>query len=275
MTEANEIHSAAAERDEALRNQSTKITNLVPQNCEENMAASEERWKEKQHQKTERDEQIQELSGIVTKTVAGAKRRGLDTGQANEGKPGIEQVIDDPARQNVEQRELLSALSETWHKDNQRQHEESTNVIRATANEQVLCNLQEYLAEFSQAILGEVGELREERRAIQHEVGSLLMMRAKYSPGGEFYGDWQAMGGDPIPDAPPQPQAAARSTVNHRMTRRIQKQKSVQPPARNPRQIVTEMFLIPNPTLAPTLPSVEPTLLVADCQSPGSLGPRK
>ncbi|KAI6020218.1 hypothetical protein BKA83DRAFT_4297790 [Pisolithus microcarpus] len=242
------------------------------------MAASEDCWKEKQYWKTERDGQIQELPGIVTKTVASAKRREVDTGQVNEGKPGIEQVIDDLARQTAEQRELLNALSETWRKDNQRQHEELINAVRATANEQVPCNLQGYLAEFSQAILGEVGELREERRAIQHEVGLLLTMRAKYSPGGEFYGDWQAMGGDPLPDVPPQPQAAARSTVNHQTTKRIQKQKSVQrpeaeaeiPPSRHTQSWATWH---PNPTLVPTPPSVEPRLLVLDCQSPGSPGP--
>ncbi|KAI5986503.1 hypothetical protein EDD15DRAFT_2298016, partial [Pisolithus albus] len=64
MTESDEARSAAAERDEALHNQSTKITNLV-QNCEENMAANEDIWKEKLYWKAERDGQIQELPGIV------------------------------------------------------------------------------------------------------------------------------------------------------------------------------------------------------------------
>ncbi|KIK25347.1 hypothetical protein PISMIDRAFT_349791 [Pisolithus microcarpus 441] len=78
--------------------------------------------------------------------------------------------------------------------------------------EQVLYNVRGYLDEFSKAIaidvcmlLGEVGELHEECRAIQHEVGSLMMVRAEYSPGGEFHGDRQMMGGSPTPDAPPWP----------------------------------------------------------------------
>ncbi|KAI5986504.1 hypothetical protein EDD15DRAFT_2298018, partial [Pisolithus albus] len=77
-------------------------------------------------------------------------------------------------RQNAEQQELLNVLSETWRTDNQRQHEEPINTIRATANEQVPYNVQGYLDEFSKTLaidirmlLGEVGKLCEERRAIQ------------------------------------------------------------------------------------------------------------
>ncbi|KAI5985942.1 hypothetical protein EDD15DRAFT_2175384 [Pisolithus albus] len=205
MTEADEACSAAAERDDALCNQLTEITNLV----QENLAASEGYWLEKQDWKTERDVQIQELLGIVTRIAEeqnAAKQREEDTRQANEGRLG--------ESQNAEQRELLNVLSESkhpiyisrpdthciilaWRTDNQRQHEEPINTIRATANEQVPYNVQGYLDEFSKTLaidvcmlLGEVGKLREERRAIQHEVGTLMMLRAKYSPGGEFHGDW-------------------------------------------------------------------------------------
>ncbi|KAI6020217.1 hypothetical protein PISMIDRAFT_201486 [Pisolithus microcarpus 441] len=121
MTEADEARSAAAERDDALRNQLTEIANLVQQNhacCEENKAAREEYRIEKQHWKTERDGQIQELLGIVARIVEeqnAAKQREEDARQANEGKPGIEHVLEDLARQNAEQRELLNALSESKH----------------------------------------------------------------------------------------------------------------------------------------------------------------
>ncbi|KAI5994169.1 hypothetical protein EDD15DRAFT_844947 [Pisolithus albus] len=86
------------------------------------------------------------------------------------------------------------------------------------------------------------------------------------------------MGGDPTPDAPPQPQAAGGSTVNHRTTRRIQKQTSVQPPEAEPeislsRHTQSWATWHPNPSFAPTPPSVKPRLLVPDCQSPGSPEP--
>ena len=69
MTEANEVQMAAAERDEALRNQLADLTNMVQQNqalCEEKRALMDEHWAEKQRWKEERDGQR----------------------QANEGKPG-------------------------------------------------------------------------------------------------------------------------------------------------------------------------------------------
>ncbi|KIK27259.1 hypothetical protein PISMIDRAFT_93344, partial [Pisolithus microcarpus 441] len=212
----------------------------------------------------------------------------------------IEQVLEDLARQNADQRDLLNALSETWRTDNQRQHEELINTIRATANEQVPYNVQEYLDEFSKALaievrmlLGEVGKLREERRAIQHEVGLLMLMRAKYSPGGEFHGDWQPppMGGGPPPGAPPPPppdmpvpEEAPPSRpgwrpVDNRPTRRIRKPRPAQPPQAEPHippQRHTQSWATwhPNPEMAPTPPSVEPTLVVPDRQSPGLFGPR-
>ncbi|KAI5994457.1 hypothetical protein EDD15DRAFT_2118914, partial [Pisolithus albus] len=156
----------------------------------------------------------------------------------------IEQVLEDLARQNAEQRELLNALSESWRTDNERQHEESIDTIRATANEQVTYNVREHLDKFSKALaidvrmlLGEVGKLREERRAIQHEVGSLMMVRAKYSPGGEFHGDWQPPPGAPSQPPPDMPVPEERPQINRlrcrrvhtRSTRRIRKPRPVQP----------------------------------------------
>ncbi|KAI6038622.1 hypothetical protein EDC04DRAFT_1927411 [Pisolithus marmoratus] len=308
MTEADEARSAAAEREEGLRNQLAEIANLVQQNhacCEENKAASEERWAEKQHWKTERDGQIQELLGIVARIVEeqnAAKQREDDVRQANEGKPSIEQVLEDLARQNGEQRDLLGALSETWRTDNQRQHQELIDAVRATANEQVPYNVQQYLDEFSRALavevrmlLSEVGKLREERRSIEHEVGLLIFMRSKYVPGGEFHGDWQPppLGGGLPPDMPPQPppdgppvheQAPPHirpgwRPVDPRPTRRIRKQRPPpQPqaehdigPSRHTQSWATWQ---PNPAMRPSPPSVEPTLVVPDHQSPGLFGPR-
>ncbi|KAE9398180.1 hypothetical protein BT96DRAFT_822322 [Gymnopus androsaceus JB14] len=71
----------------------------------------------------------------------------------------------------------------------------------------------QYLDEFSKALasevcmlLGEVGKSREERRALQHEIGYLLCMRSKYGPGGEFEPDWYGTSIDPPP--PPEPPIA-------------------------------------------------------------------
>ncbi|KAJ7821162.1 hypothetical protein B0H13DRAFT_1555131, partial [Mycena leptocephala] len=74
---------------------------------------------------------------------------------------------------------------------------ETLDAVRSSAREQVDFNVQGYLDEFSKALasevrmlLGEVGKLREERRALQRELGYLLCMKAKYGSGGEFEPDW-------------------------------------------------------------------------------------
>ncbi|KAF8556599.1 hypothetical protein OG21DRAFT_1482945 [Imleria badia] len=301
-TEENESRMAAAERDEALRNQLGDLTNMIQQNqalCEEKRALMEEHWAEKQRWKEERDGQMQELMGMVSRLAdeqAAARQREEEQRQANEGKPGIEQVMEELHRQNAEQRELLNALSDSWRADSNRQHEETISAVRATANEQVPYNVQGYLDEFSKALatevrmlLGEVGKLREERRNIQHELGYLMMMKSKYGPGGEFDPEWKppmAPGAPPPPPPPPdvppphedmpQPRPAWR-TVQPRLSRRSRKRPDVAPapePVPEPRQAHSWVTWQPNPALAPTPPSVEPTLLVPDRGSPGLFGPR-
>ncbi|KAH0831167.1 hypothetical protein J3R83DRAFT_13743 [Lanmaoa asiatica] len=318
MTEADEARMAAAERDEALRNQLADLTNMIQQNqalCEEKKALMDERWAEKQRWKEERDGQMHELMGMVSRLVdeqAAAKQREEEERQANEGKPGIEQVLEELQRQNAEQRGLLDALSDSWRADSNRQHQETISAVRATANEQVPYNVQGYLDEFSKALatevrmlLGEVGKLREERRNIQHELGYLMMMKSKYGPGGEFDPEWfvvlfsfslavahehsrkppmapgPAPPPPPAPDVPPppediQPIRPAWRTVPQRSSRRIRKRQDAPPPepVPEPRQVHSWVTWQPNPALAPTPPSVEPTLLVPDRGSPGLFGPR-
>lgn len=220
------------------------------------------------------------------------------------GKSGIELVLEDLTRQNAEQRELLKALSETWHANNQRQHVELTSVARTTASEQAPYNVQGHLDESRKALaievrmlLGEVGKLREERRAIQHELGLLMMMKAKYSPGGDFCRDLQppSMGGDPpsdvprpppsLPDDPPVPEDtphpihAGWRPVDQWSTRRIRKQRKAPPPQTEP-DIPPQGYAqswatwFPSPDMAPSPPSVEAVLVVPRPQSPGLFGPR-
>lgn len=94
VTEGNEARMAAAERDDALRNQLTDLTNVVQQNhalCEEKRALMDEHWAEKQRWKEERDGQIQGLMNMVAQLVdeqTAARQREEEQRQANEGKPG-------------------------------------------------------------------------------------------------------------------------------------------------------------------------------------------
>lgn len=82
-----------------------------------------------------------------------------------------------------------------------------------------------YLNDFSKALasevrilLQEVGKLRDERRALQHEIAELMAVKAKHSAGGEYSPDWRPKylpeelmppagppPGPPGPPAPPPP----------------------------------------------------------------------
>ncbi|KAJ7625049.1 hypothetical protein DFH06DRAFT_1008213, partial [Mycena polygramma] len=215
----------------------------------------------------------------------------------------IEKVIEQLTQQNAEQRELLQSLSESWRADCAQHNAETIAAVRATAHEQVDFNVQGYLDEFSKALasevrmlLGEVGKLREERRALQHELGYLLCMKAKYGPGGEFEPDWKppagAPGGPPLdpPGPPPPPPDLPQAkpgwrTVTQRPTPRKQKKKEAAapappgappgPPGLDPRrQVASWATWQPDPNMQPTPPSHEPTLLVPDSGSPGLFGPR-
>ncbi|KAJ3820980.1 hypothetical protein F5880DRAFT_1486979 [Lentinula raphanica] len=187
-----------------------------------------------------------------------------------------------------------------WRNECEQHHAEIINAVRETANEQVSYNIQGYLDEFSKALasevrilLGEVGKLREERRALQHEIGYLLCMKSKYGPGGEFEPDWKppagAPGGPPAePPPPPEPPAppeipAARPGWRSVPQRSRRKKKEPAPPpapgpsmqAIDPRtQVRSWATWQPDPNLAPTPPSVEATLLVPAQDSPGLFGSR-
>ncbi|TFK31177.1 hypothetical protein BDQ12DRAFT_619383, partial [Crucibulum laeve] len=120
----------------------------------------------------------------------------------------LERIVEEVTKQNQEQRELLISLSESWRADCLKHHQDTLEAVRQTAHKQVSFNVQGYLDDFSRALaseirmlLGKVGKLREERRALQHELGYLLHLRSKYGPGGEFEPEWKP----PAPNVPPPP----------------------------------------------------------------------
>ncbi|KAJ7793428.1 hypothetical protein B0H14DRAFT_2393538, partial [Mycena olivaceomarginata] len=155
--------------------------------------------------------------------------------------------------------------------------EELIATIRATANEQTSFNVEGYMDEFSKSIasevrvlLGEVGKLREERRALQLELSALLNLRAKYSPGGEFEPDWTPPPGAPGPPleplSPPSSIDLPRAkpdwrTVTQRATRKPDAAVP-QLPHFDPRQVNSWADW------------QQPTPLVPDRTSPGLFGPR-
>ncbi|KDQ56760.1 hypothetical protein JAAARDRAFT_36249 [Jaapia argillacea MUCL 33604] len=74
-----------------------------------------------------------------------------------------------------------------------------------------------YINDFSKALanevrilLEEVGKLRDERRALQHEISELMSLKSKHGAGGEYSADWmpkKGKGEEPPPPPPTEPPA--------------------------------------------------------------------
>ncbi|KAF9647115.1 hypothetical protein BDM02DRAFT_3251176 [Thelephora ganbajun] len=245
----------------------------------------DERWNEKMNRRVEKDAQIGNLYDMVTRIIEDRETERIrreDERIAAESRPGIERVLDELARQNAEQRELLEQMAESWRNDTARNREETLAAIRETANEQVPYNVQGYLDEFSKSLanevrmlLNEVGKLREEKRNVQFELGTLLTLRAKYRPGGEFDPDWYDQAPPEAPPPPPETARPAWRTVQQRPRKKKTKEPPPPPPEPESRPPVSSWAKWePDTRYVPTPPTTEPQLLVPPRGSPGLFGPR-
>ncbi|KAH9053602.1 hypothetical protein EDB87DRAFT_1569206, partial [Lactarius vividus] len=177
-------------------------------------------------------------------------------------------IIDTLRSENQTLRELFETLTDSWREETEKQHKELLETVRLTANVQVPFNVQGYLDEFSKSLasevrmlLGEVGKLREERRNIQFEIGTLLCLRSKYEAGGMFDPDWKPSTGplapqqpaDLPPDEPPAPgpeppRPGAWRSVHQRGFKRTRKRSEARPAGP---VIETPMQPPPGPPMGP------------------------
>ncbi|KAF7298753.1 hypothetical protein MIND_00822800 [Mycena indigotica] len=100
-----------------------------------------------------------------------------------------------------------------------------------------------YINDFSKALAGEVrvllaevGQLRDERRALQYEIAELMSAKSKHGEGGEYMPEWRPTPEEPAPPPPEEPgPAAARPgwrVVNKRRDRALKAQ-AMRPPSPN------------------------------------------
>jgi hypothetical protein len=98
-----------------------------------------------------------------------------------------------------------------------------TSAFSPSATPKYLNDFSKALASEVRILLQEVGKLRDERRALQHEIAELMAVKAKHSAGGEYSPDWRPKylpdelmppppgppGLPPPPDEPPAPEGPA------------------------------------------------------------------
>ncbi|KAH9993287.1 hypothetical protein BJV74DRAFT_884401 [Russula compacta] len=198
------------ERDAEMRQQLSEITDLLLAHREEFARKKEtvdERWKDKLEWRDETNRQFQGLFNMVQSVLdccEEEKARYEEEQRAAAERPSTQDVLDELQRL----RELFETLTNSWHEETERHHRELLDTVQSTANVQVPFNVQGYLDEFSKSLasevrmlLGEVGKLREERRTIQLEIGTLLCLRSNYQ-GGLFDSDWKPTTGPLAPQPP-------------------------------------------------------------------------
>lgn len=157
----------------------------------------------KEPRREDKNTQMIELRDMVQKIHDDMERdRSKSEDRRRESQESLQKIIEELRAENLQQRELLTTL----RADCERHNCELIEAVRSTANEQVSFNVQRYLDDFSRALatevrmlLGEVGRIREERRALQHEIGELLKIKSKYGPGGKFEPDWTPPGQPSLP----------------------------------------------------------------------------
>ncbi|KAJ7274222.1 hypothetical protein C8J57DRAFT_1314971, partial [Mycena rebaudengoi] len=100
-----------------------------------------------------------------------------------------------------------------------------------------------YINDFSKALAGEVrvllaevGQLRDERRALQYEIAQLMSGKSKHGAGGEYAPEWRPKPEDapPPPPEPPLPPGGARPAwrvVNKRAERKERAIAKQRPPS--------------------------------------------
>ncbi|KAJ7079743.1 hypothetical protein B0H15DRAFT_924492 [Mycena belliarum] len=137
-----------------------------------------------------------------------------------------------------------------------------------------------YLNDFSKALAGEVrillaevGQLRDERRALQFEIAELMSVKSKHGAGGEYSPEWRPKP-DEAPPAPPEPEAPAGArpgwrVVNKRAERR---EKALAKMQRPPSPGSVPPLEPPKPNL-PSWAQWRPNPLIAPKPIPGTAGP--
>ncbi|KAH7337672.1 hypothetical protein B0J17DRAFT_573525 [Rhizoctonia solani] len=204
----DQLRAEAEEREAINRAQLADITNALEERRAEAARwreADDQRWTEKQARRAGKAERMETLHDLVNGIIAEReedRRRQEEERVTAAAKPGIEAVLAAMQQQNNDIASMMASIADTLRTDMDRKHMETLESVRATAAEQVPFNVQRYLDDFSKALseevrmlLKEVGKLREEKRALQHEIGCLLTLKSKYGPGGEFEPDWVPPGG--------------------------------------------------------------------------------
>lgn len=147
-----------------------------------------------------------------------AQKRRADRRAVLEEQEDIYRSIQNLREQNELQKRMIQDLMRDTAAQNMTQTSKLLTEFERASSKRVEVNVHDYLQEFSGALnhevtilLGEVGNLREHRRNLQHEIGCLLCFRSKMEPGGEFDPAWDPLARHTCNHAQPEPHTRSPS----------------------------------------------------------------
>ncbi|KAJ3482018.1 hypothetical protein NLI96_g7278 [Meripilus lineatus] len=244
MAKERELHSVEdaerRERDRAedlqraedLRTQLDELTEKINQGQAEFIAErgiQEQRYQDKMARCDAKEAKLNEmlqLTAQIAATQDTERMRQEEERAAAAGRPSNDDVIAELKAEIGRLTEMLHNIVEDFRTDSARQHEDTINAVRATAQEQVPFNVRGYLDDFSRSLaaevrllLAEVGKLHEKKRGLQYQIGILMVEQSKYMPGGMLDPDWTgpdlAAACPPRAEAPPVHEATPPQAEEH------------------------------------------------------------
>ncbi|KAG8907077.1 hypothetical protein FRC01_007825, partial [Tulasnella sp. 417] len=191
------------ERDAAVQEQLGDITNRLQDRTMEAQRwreLDEQRIQEAEARRAEKTERTQELHDLVHSIIADReqeKERAEQERAAAAAKPGIENILEAIMQHNQQQQAYMARMVDEMRMEADRRHQETLDMVQATAHERIDFNLNHYMNDFSKALasevrllLREVGCLYKEKRTLQHEISDLMRFKSQHGPGGEFDPNW-------------------------------------------------------------------------------------
>ncbi|KAH7101671.1 hypothetical protein BKA62DRAFT_173007 [Auriculariales sp. MPI-PUGE-AT-0066] len=192
---------AVSENFRDLRTGLGDITNLIHERDNSDAIMRETldaHWAEKDGRRGFKEQKQDELLALVAQVI-----RCCDElkERADEDRASFmqrhEDVVQNIRGQTGDMNEQLKHLGDGLHDDATRRHMELLQGVQQAAQGITLPNVEEYLNKFSRSLadevrilLGEVGNLRHERRTLQYEIGEYMIWRSKLDPGGQFDNTW-------------------------------------------------------------------------------------
>lgn len=169
------------------------------QSFHEASEAMDERYEEKEERQAEKGRRMTNMESMLRRVVEDQQeiRHNMQTSERMcKDKRG--EFLTEVQKLGQEKQKQMHRMYNTWQRESRRQHQALMETIHTTAGGGPPVDVKHHLDEFSRSLaqdvrglLSQVGHMREERRGLQYDVGTMLIEKSKYGPDDEYHPDWR------------------------------------------------------------------------------------